>query len=176
MKNIYKQQRRWAWGAENIPYVLEGFRADKTISKKKRWYWTFNSVEGYHSWATNSLMIFALGWLPLLFGGHHFNEMLLSYSLPHLTRFIVSLSMVGVASSAILSILILPPKTKGIRFRDYCVYFLQWLLMPMTLIVFGAIPAIEAQTRLMLGGKWRLGFWVTPKGRYPETGKGSGKR
>ena len=156
MRNIYKQQRRWAWGAENVPYILEEFRADKTIAKKKRWYWTFNSVEGYHSWATNVLMIFALGWLPSLFGGHHFNETLLSYNLPHLTRFIISLSMVGVASSAILSFLILPPKPEGIRARDYCIYLLQWLLMPVTLIVFGAIPAIEAQTRLMLGGKWRL--------------------
>jgi hypothetical protein len=176
LRNIYKQQRRWAWGAENVPYILEEFRADKTIARKKRWYWTFNSVEGYHSWATNALMIFALGWLPLFFGGHRFNETLLSYNLPHLTRFIISLSMVGVASSAILSFLILPPKPKNFHFRDYCVYFLQWLLMPLTLIVFGAIPAIEAQTRLMLGGKYRLGFWVTPKGRYPETGKGSGKR
>jgi hypothetical protein len=165
MRNIYKQQRRWAWGAENIPYILEGFRTDKTIAKKKRWYWTFNSIEGYHSWATNALMIFALGWLPLFFGGHHFNETLLSYNLPHLTRFIISLSMIGVASSAILSFLILPPKPKGIRVSEYCVYFLQWLLMPVTLIVFGAIPAIEAQTRLMLGGKRRLGFWVTPKSR-----------
>lgn len=165
MRNIYKQQRRWAWGVENVPYLLEGFRADKTIPKKQRWYWTFNSIEGYHSWATNSLMIFALGWLPLFFGGSGFNETLLSYSLPHLTRFIVSLSMIGVASSAILSILILPPKPEGIRFGDYCIYFLQWLLMPATLIVFGAFPAIEAQTRLMLGGKWRLGFWVTPKSR-----------
>lgn len=171
MQNIYKQQRRWAWGVENVPYVLEGFRADKTIQKKKRRYWTFNCIEGYHSWATNSLMIFALGWLPLFFGGHHFNQTLLSYNLPHLTRFIISLSMIGVASSAILSILILPPKPKGIRFIDYCIYVLQWLLMPVTLIAFGAIPAIEAQTRLMLGGKWRLGFWVTPKGRYGETKK-----
>jgi cellulose synthase/poly-beta-1,6-N-acetylglucosamine synthase-like glycosyltransferase len=165
MKNIYKQQRRWAWGAENISYVLEEFAADKTISKKKRRYWTFNSIEGYHSWATNSLMIFALGWLPLFFGGHQFNQTLLSYNLPHLTRFIISLSMIGVASSAILSFLILPPKPKGLTLKDWCIYLLQWLLMPITLIVFGAIPAIEAQTRLMLGGKYRLGFWVTPKGR-----------
>jgi len=176
IRNLYKQQRRWAWGVENVPYILEGFRADKAISKKKRWYWTFNSIEGYHSWATNALMIFALGWLPLFFGGANFNETLLSYSLPHLTRFIISLSMIGVASSAVLSILILPPKPKGVHASYYCFYLLQWLLMPATLILFGAIPAIEAQTRLMFGGKWRLGFWVTPKGRYPKTGKGSGKR
>jgi cellulose synthase/poly-beta-1,6-N-acetylglucosamine synthase-like glycosyltransferase len=176
MKNIYKQQRRWAWGSENVPYLLEGFREDKTIPKKKRWYWTFNSIEGYHSWATNSLMIFALGWLPLFLGGKHYNETLLAYNLPHITRFIIMLSMIGVASSAILSILILPPRQEKLRIRDYGIYILQWVLMPFTLIIFGAIPGIEAQTRLALGGKWRLGFWVTPKGRHSETGKGSGKR
>lgn len=171
MKNIYKQQRRWAWGSENVVYLLEGFRADKTIPAKKRWYWTFNTIELYHSWATNSLMIFALGWLPLFFGGQHFNETLLSYNLPHLTRLIISLSMIGVASSAVLSFLVLPPREKSLRLIDYGIYFFQWLLIPVTLIAFGAVPAIEAQTRLMLGGKYRLGFWVTPKGRFSETTK-----
>ena len=26
VKNLYKQQRRWAWGAENVSYILDGFR------------------------------------------------------------------------------------------------------------------------------------------------------
>ena len=61
MKNLYKQQRRWGWGCENIPYMLEGFRNDPAIPPAKKRYWTFNVIEGFHSWATNSLMIFALG-------------------------------------------------------------------------------------------------------------------
>lgn len=165
LKNIYRQQRRWAWGAENVPYLLDGFAKDRAIPKRKRWYWTFNALEGYHSWATNSLMIFALGWLPLILGGRHFSTLLIAYNLPRITRFIISLSMVGVASSAILAVLLLPPRKGGLGLTDYAIYLLQWLLMPFTLVAFGAIPGIEAQTRLMLGGKYRLGFWVTPKSR-----------
>lgn len=171
LKNIYKQQRRWGWGAENIPYMLEGFRRDRLIPFRRKLYWTFNVFEGFHSWATNALMIFALGWLPVMLGGEVFNATLLSYNLPRLTRFIVNLSMLGVSTTAILSILLLPPKPVGAprtRWWEYGLYFLQWILIPITLIVFGAIPGLEAQTRLMLGGRWRLGFWVTPKGRYKK--------
>ncbi len=166
MKNIYLQQRRWAWGVENIPYMLEGFRNDPQIPAGKKRYWTFNVIEGFHSWATNALIIFALGWLPLALGGRHFGHSILSYDLPHITRFIVTLSMVGVASSAILSLFLLPKKPGGLGVTDYLIFVLQWILMPLTLIVFGAFPGLDAQTRLMLGGKFRLGFWVTPKGRY----------
>jgi hypothetical protein len=167
MKNIYKQQRRWAWGAENIPYMLEGFRADPSIPKGKKRYWTFNAIEGFHSWSTNSLMIFALGWLPLWLGGSHFGHSLMAFMLPSITRWIVTFSMVGIVTSAIFAIALLPQKPGGQPFKvgEYIWYFFQWALLPVTLIVFGAFPAIEAQTRLAIGGRFRLGFWVTPKSR-----------
>ncbi len=165
MRNNYKQHRRWGWGVENIPYMLEGFRNDPAISRRKKWYWSFHTIEGFWSWATNSLMIFALGWLPVVLGGREFNHTILSYSLPQAARFIIQLSMIGIASSAILGILLLPPRPPGLGRWHYALYLLQWALIPVTLIAFGSIPGLEAQTRLMLGGKWRLGFWVTPKSR-----------
>ena len=36
MLNLYKQQRRWGWGCENIPYMLEGFRKNKNIPFRKK--------------------------------------------------------------------------------------------------------------------------------------------
>ena len=165
IKNIYKQQRRWAWGAENIPYMLEGFLKNKFIPRREKIFWIFKKIEGFHSWATNALIIFALGWLPVLLGGREFGVSVLSYNLPYITRDIISLSMLGVISSAVLSIILLPPRPEWFRPRHYLLYIFQWLLMPITLIIFGSLPALEAQTRLMLGGRWRLGFWATPKFR-----------
>lgn len=165
MVNLYKQQRRWAWGAENVPYMFDGFRKNKKIPLRTKLYWSFHGIEGFHSWATNSLIIFALGWLPVLIGTGDFNSSVLSYNLPNITRWIMSLASLGIVSSAVLSVMLLPPKPEGIRIRHYALYLLQWGLMPITLILFGAFPALEAQTRLMLGGRYRLGFWVTPKNR-----------
>ena len=166
MKNLYRQQRRWAWGpCENIPYFLNGFIRNRRISFAKKCYWSFHYIEGAHSWATNSLIIFSLGWLPLILGDASFNLSVLSYNLPRITRTVMNFAMIGVASSSILAILLLPPKPAWFRKRHYALYLVQWLLMPVHLIIFGSLPALEAQTRVMLGGRWRLGFWPTPKHR-----------
>ncbi len=163
LKNIYKQQRRWAYGVENVPYFMFGFLKNRTIPLFKKLYYGFMVIEGNHSWATNALLIFVLGWLPVMLGGQEFNRTVLSFNLPYLTRIIMSLSMLGLISSAVLSIILLPPRPiKYGRFK-YFWMLVQWVLFPITTIFLGSIPALEAQTRLMIGRY--MGFWVTPKTR-----------
>ncbi len=173
MKSIYLQQRRWAWGVENIPYVFSGFMRRPQIPRAVRLRWAFKKIEAFHSWATNALLIFAMGWLPIFLGEQAFQISVLSYNLPRVTGWVMNFAMFGIATSAILAMTILPPKPSWFRARHYAYYLLQWVIMPVTLIVFGAIPALDAQTRLALGGRFRLGFWFTPKFRSEaETGGG----
>ncbi|MEK9175541.1 MAG: hypothetical protein AAB795_03030 [Patescibacteria group bacterium] len=166
-KNVYKQQRRWAWGAENFPYVAFGFSKTKKISMRTKLYYLFNMLEGYWSWSTNALMIFALGWLPVMIGGRKFNESVLAYNLPYVTRTIMTFAMVGLVTSAIISMKLLPPRPPRYPKRKTLSMILQWVLVPFTIIFFGSFPAIDAHTRLMLG-KY-MGFWITPKGRNPKS-------
>ena len=163
VKNVYRQQRRWAWGAENFPYTVFGFLKIQEIPFGRKLYFTAIMFEGLWSWATNALMMFFLGWLPLLLGGAVFNSTVLSYNLPRATRLIMTFAMIGIVTSIVISTNLLPPRPEKIPKRKYLYMILQWFLMPITLIIFGSIPALDAQTRLMLG-KY-MGFWVTPKFR-----------
>jgi cellulose synthase/poly-beta-1,6-N-acetylglucosamine synthase-like glycosyltransferase len=172
MLNIYKQQRRWAWGAENFAYLMAGFRKAKGITSHQKGVWAFRVLEGFHSWATNSLMLFSLGWLPVLAGGQAFRITMLAYNLPKVTQWIMTLTSVGIVTTAILSVMLLPPKPASFRWYHYFLYLASWILMPISLIVFGSFPALEAQTRLAFSGKWRLDFWVTPKQRLAKEAKG----
>lgn len=166
MVNQYKQQQRWAWGGvENIPFFMQGFIKNKKIPFKRRFSWAFFYIEGFHSWATNALIIFTLSWLPIAIGGPEFRFSLLSYSLPKVTNMIMNFAAIGILTSAFLGIVLLPPKPIWFKKYHYIWYVLQWIFLPITMIVFGSIPALDSQTRGILGGKYRLGFWVTPKHR-----------
>ena len=163
VRNQYKQIRRWHYGVENNAYFLFGFIKNARIPLRIKFNQAFTMIEKAHSSSTNALIIFLLGWLPVTIGRGHFGQTVLSYSLPRITETIMLLAMVGLITSAFISILLLPPRPTNFgRFR-YVWMLLQWVLFPINFIVFGAIPALDAQTRLMFGRY--MGFWVTPKQR-----------
>ncbi len=163
-KNLYKQQRRWGWGVENVPYLIfNTIKQWRRLPKQKALYQIFIQIYGFHSWATNALIIAGVGWLPLLIGGNRFNESVLSNNLPAITQALMNLAMVGMLLSAIIATLILPPKPPHYGFVRRIVMVIQWLFLPISIVIFGAIPGLEAQTRLMFA-KY-MGFWVTPKKR-----------
>ena len=163
IKSIYKQQRRWAWGVENMPYVLFGFIKNKAIPFYEKLRFTGILLEGFWSWSTNPIMIFLLGWLPIIIGGMHFQSSILSHNLPILTRDLMTLAMLGLVTSATISISLLPPRPDGMSWKHTAFMLIQWIFVPITVTIFGAVPALDAQTRLMFGHY--MGFWVTPKYR-----------
>lgn len=159
--NIYKQQRRWGWGVENVPYIMFSLMKNKNISLWKKVRVIFVQLEGFWSLATNPIIIFLLGWLPLMLGGPAFNTTVLSYNLPVVTRNLMILAMCGLIFSAIISMTFLPKRPSGKKFSKFFFMILQWALIPITITIFGSIPGLDAQTRLLTGRY--MGFWVTPK-------------
>ena len=124
MWNIYKQQRRWAYGVGDIAYFLFGFMKNKKIPFNKRVSFIIESIEGHISWATASIMIFLLGWLPLVLGGPEFSHTMLSYNLPNVISRVMTFTMIGLISSIYLSVIILPPKPPKFGNLKYLVFIL----------------------------------------------------
>lgn len=162
--NQYKQKRRWAYGIENFPLVMRGFLKSKKISLFDKFRHAFIMVEGHHSWATGSFIVILLGWPTIYFGGDEFRQTLLAHNLPNILRDLMTLAMVGLITSMFLSLLLLPPRPARYGRKRYIWMILQWVLTPIIAIPLGAVPAIDAQTHLMLG-KYFVNFWVTEKVR-----------
>jgi cellulose synthase/poly-beta-1,6-N-acetylglucosamine synthase-like glycosyltransferase len=167
MKNVYKQHLRWMWGSvENLPYILFAFMKIKTIPLKEKIRHTIIQIEGMWSMATNPIMILVLGWLPILLGGPEFRDTVLSYNLPEITRNLMTIATMGLILSAIIAASLLPKVPKWVKNvkKAKFIMTIQWLLVPLTIVLFGSLPAIHAATKLMTG-RYMGTFWVTPKHR-----------
>lgn len=166
LKAQYKQKRRWAWGVTEVPYVLSRIWAGDLIPLWKKFIYSERLLEGHYFWATASIMIAVLGWLPLILGGARFEEGALAFNLPLLTRSIMQIATIFLIFSVYINMILLPKRPeKYSRWRSWSM-IVQWVFVPIVSTVFGSLPAIDAQTRLALG-KY-LEFWVTPKVRKSE--------
>lgn len=162
----YKQMRRWAWGVEHFPWMWENFfgqKANRKISLKKRLQYFWNQTEGMYSWATAPFLILIVGRLPLLLASDADKVSVLFQNAPATLEGMMLIGMFGLIANSIMYTFLLPAKPKGHSWFNYIIMIIQWAVFPITMIIFGSIPAIDAQTRLMFGGKYKLGFWVTKK-------------
>lgn len=162
-KNQYIQIRRWGWGVEHFPWMMMNLVKNKAMPFKKKIKYLWNQSEGTYTWATLPILILIMGRLPLWVADKtiHYNVMI--HNTPIILENVMNCGLIGILAVAMFNIFFLPARPKGVSWTIYPIMFLQWILFPFTLVIFGSIPAVEAQTRLMLGGKYRLGFQVTKK-------------
>lgn len=156
LKAQFIQLRRWAWGASDIAYVAEMafFRPNKLprfdkVAKFAR------LLEGHISWATAPLLLAFAGFIPVLIDPQDYG----ANQLPLIISRIQTIALGGILITLFLSLRLLPPKPKRYKRRRTLVMVLQWVLLPVTTIMFNAMAALNSQTRLIFGrylGKFDL--------------------
>ncbi|PIP20854.1 MAG: hypothetical protein COX40_02505 [Candidatus Omnitrophica bacterium CG23_combo_of_CG06-09_8_20_14_all_40_11] len=159
----YKQKRRWAWGIEVFPYVMLNFKENKLIPLEKKLRKTFHILDSHISWATWAIILTVISPLMMLFSSYLFKGTVIGFNLPRITGVLFSLTNITVLLWMALSLTLLPPKPKELKFRARIKIVTQWLLVPIIMTIIGSTPALDAQTRLALG-KY-MGFSYTEKKR-----------
>lgn len=162
-RSVYKQKRRWAWGVENFPIVMRAFFKNRTISLYDKIRHSFKLFEGHVSWATWGFLLSIIGWLPGIFAHREYLTSVVYYNAPQVTHTIFRLGILSLIVSIIISLRLLPRSDKRTTLRRRIKHAFEWLMIPLILIIFSALPALDAQTRLMLGR--HMEFWVTDKVR-----------
>jgi hypothetical protein len=156
---LYKQQRRWAWGVEHFPYMVTEFQRHPHLPLRKKLVYIFNHLEGMFTWAAAPILIFILGYIP--FWTMTNEQSAIVVNAPYTLEAMMRLATFGVFVTGALSFFLLPPRPQTMSRWNWLIMFGQWLLTPITFTLFGALPALDAQTRFMLGRY--LGFNVTKK-------------
>lgn len=159
-KNQYVQLRRWAWGVSDFPFVARNMAKNGQIGLAEKFVQIFRLLESHFTWATAPLILTFAAWLPL-FINPAFKNMVLVHQLPVIASRLMTFATLGIFVTIWISIISLPPRPARVKRHRSIFMLLQWVLMPVTAIVFGSFAAIDAQTRLMLG-KY-LDFKVTEK-------------
>lgn len=156
----FKQLQRWAYGVSDFPYVVKNSVKNTDIPWSNKLLQIGRLFEGHFSWATAPLILTFAAWTPLFLNAS-FNRQAIAHQLPIVASNILTIAMVGLIVTIWISFIMLPKRPEHIKRHRIIYMVLQWMLVPITAIVFGAFAAISAQTRLMFGRY--LGFVVTEK-------------
>ena len=160
LANHYRQTRRWAWGASDIPYVIERAVRMRSVPIWSRVRRATFYAEEHICWPTH--------WFLLTIGAN-----LAAYMAPAYLQ-TASVALASVASSWLL-LACLPclglvvwiderlrpePPQPAAWWSRVC-NLATWLLLPAVGLVLTALPAVDAHTRLLLGRY--LHYQVTEK-------------
>ena len=152
VKAQFIQVRRWYYGASDVAYV--GSRL--FVSKEKRivsfWqlfpkFWRL--LDGHVTLAILAPIVAFGGWVPFIMNMSSHN--MVAYSIPGIVGVVETFASIGLIVSILVSFKILPKRPKKYRKGKNVLMVVQWVLMPITSILYQSIAGFYSQTRLMLG-------------------------
>lgn len=164
LKAQFVQLRRWDYGASDVAYVgVRLFSKDRKKIGEMPFLPLFAKfvrlLEGHVTLAAISPMVAFGGWVPKIINSR--SKDLLTFNLPNTISLIQIFASVGLMTTILLSLKMLPPRPKEVK-TPRILMILQWLLMPVVAIVYQSFAAFYSQTRL-LTGNYMEKFDVTKK-------------
>jgi hypothetical protein len=162
LKAQFVQLRRWAYGASDIAYVASRlFRRDSLVPRIDGISKFFRLLESHVSWASAPVILLLGAWAPLFINSES-SRSIVAHQLPNIASSLQQFAMIGIFITVFLSFKMLPPRPERYKRHRNIWMLAQWLLMPVTSIVYSSAAAFYSQTRLLFG-KYLDKFDVTEK-------------
>lgn len=168
LKAQFIQLRRWTYGASDIAYIASKafFSGKNKVPKFDALGKLLRTLEGHVTWATGTFLVYFAAFIPSLVNPDSFAANELPLTVSRIQR----IGIVGLLATIYVCLVTLPPRPARYRRHRSVLMLLQWALLPVTSIVYGATAAFYSQTRLMFG-KYISKFDVTEKAVKTAEGK-----
>ncbi|MBQ6487200.1 hypothetical protein IJI89_02100 [Candidatus Saccharibacteria bacterium] len=163
VKAQFIQVRRWYYGASDVAYV-----GTKLFTKREHrimpfWqlfpkFWRL--LDSHITLAILAPIVAFGGWVPMIMNISSHD--MVAYNLPNIVSIVETFASIGLIVTVLISLKMLPKRPEKYRKSKSISMLLQWILMPVTSIIYQSLAAFYAQTRLMLG-KYMEKFDVTKK-------------
>lgn len=159
-RETYEQHKRHAWGASDIPYAVRMALAHGEMPAWRRARRLIALVANHLLWTSHWFMLAFAFWAPRILEWTTGRD-LGSGSLFFAAGVLLKLCLVPYVVMILVDAKLRPPKPARWNRIDQIAATLMWAAIPVTSLLFGTLPALVSQTRLMLGK--RLEYRVTPK-------------
>lgn len=164
-QNQYLQLKRWAYGVEHTPFMIKSYFSKSDIDFWDKTDKVIFRIWGDFKWGTLALFVTFAGLLiPVI--NPNYTESVVAYNLPVVSSYILTGAFVGIFSTIYVHEKTVPPRPKSWNIFKKLWSYIQWVLVPVIMVTISAFPAIDAQTRLMLGNY--MEFRTTVKARAKE--------
>lgn len=169
LKAQFIQLRRWAYGASDVPYVATHlFRKDRTVPLGGGFARLIRLLDSHVTLASVAILIAVGGWIPLLINSEAAHS-IAAHQLPEVISHIQQVALIGLFITVFFAFKMLPPRPERYKRSRTIGMVLQWVLMPVTAIVYSSASSFTSQTALLLG-KYFDKFDVTEKATV-QTGR-----
>lgn len=160
LANRYEQEKRWAWGATDIGYVLKNFFISRHIPTWVKLKKIIFLAETHLLWPISFFILTVSALVPPLINPV-FKRTVLGFLLPKLSSLILTLSTLALLFYVYLDIKLRKKLAQHTQLRNLPLLLVQWYLLPVVSFILSSLPALEAHTRIILGKK--LKYKVTEK-------------
>lgn len=175
LKAQFIQLRRWAYGASDVPYVASHiFTKKRTAPLGPALARLIRLIDGHVTLASVAVLVTIGGWIPLLINSEAARSMA-AHQLPEVISVFQRFAMVGLFITIFLALKMLPPRPARYRKHRSFLMLIQWVLMPVTSVLYGSLSALDAQTRLAFG-KYLDKFDVTEKATHESVARAKQQR
>ena len=151
LKAQFIQLRRWAYGASDVPYVATRILTRRRVVP----FWPgiarlIRLIDGHVTLACIALLVAFGGWVPLFLNPNSVHS-IAAHQLPDVISIVQRVAMIGIFIMVFLTFKMLPPRPERYKRRRSVWMLVQWVLMPVTGIVYSSASAFTSQTALLLG-------------------------